>query len=121
MRRRAWAGLIAQVAFVASWAAAASWISTFGGRLDDLLSTSGVLALILAGVFLSFATRRTAGWRRRAPPTRWTMLGLFGVTVADAIGGHHGLGGLFERLITLIAAAWIGAVAVGVLRRTRQR
>ena len=95
-------------------------VSNTGGMLDNTLSTYGVLALVLAGIFLSFAMRRTATWRGWAWPTRWTMVVLFGVALADAIGMHYGLGGLFERLIALIGAIWIGALAVAILRRNRQ-
>jgi hypothetical protein len=70
-------------------------LANTGGQLDSTLTTGGVLALVLAGLLLSFAMGRTAGWRRWAWPTRWTMLVLFGVTVAVA-------------------------VAVGILRRTRR-
>ncbi|MBV9794306.1 MAG: DUF998 domain-containing protein [Actinobacteria bacterium] len=94
-------------------------ISNLGGQLDNTLSTYGVLALIVAGVFLSFAMRRAATWRGWAWPTRWTMLALFLVTFADAIGSHYGAGGLFERMIALIGAAWLAALAVAVLRRAR--
>ena len=92
-------------------------ISNLGGRLDDTLSTYGVLALVVAGLFLSFAMRRAATWRRWAWPTRWTMLALFCVTFADAIGSHYGLGGLFERLIALIGATWLAGLAAAILRR----
>jgi hypothetical protein len=61
-------------------------LANTGGQLDSTLTTGGVLALVLAGLLLSFAMGRTAGWRRWAWPTRWTMLVLFGVTFADAIG-----------------------------------
>jgi hypothetical protein len=47
------------------------------------------------------------------------VLLLLCVTFGDIIGGHHGLGGLFERLLALLGA-WLGAVAVGILRRTRK-
>jgi hypothetical protein len=95
-------------------------IATTGGMLDNTLSTYGVVALILAGIFLSFAMRRAATWRGWAWPTRGAMVVLFGVAVADAIGQHHGLGGLFERLIALIGAVWLGSLAVAVLRRNRK-
>lgn len=95
-------------------------LSNTGGRLDDILTTFGVLAMIVAGILLSFAMRRAAGWRRWARPTRAAMLLLFCATCGDIIGSSHGVGGVFERLIALTAAAWLGAVAVGVLRRTRQ-
>jgi hypothetical protein len=95
-------------------------ISNLGGQLDNTLSTYGVLALVVAGVFLSFAMRRAATWRGWAWPTRWTMLALFLVTFADAIGSHYGLGGLFERMIALIGAIWLASLAVAILRRTRK-
>jgi hypothetical protein len=98
----------------------AKQIANTGGMLDNTLSTYGVLALVLAGIFLSFAMRRAATWRGWAWPTRWTMVLLFGAAFADAIGQHYGLGGLFERLIALIGAIWLGALAVAVLRRQRQ-
>jgi hypothetical protein len=95
-------------------------IANTGGQLDSTLTTGGVLALILAGLLLSFAMRRTATWRGWAWPTRWTMLALFFVAFADAIGSHYGLGGVFERMLALIGAAWLAAVAVAILRRTRR-
>jgi hypothetical protein len=95
-------------------------IANAGGQLDNTLTSGGVLALVLAGFLLSFAMRRAAGWRGWAWPTRWTMIVLFCVAFADAIGSHYNLGGFFERMLALIAAAWIAAVAVGVLRRTRK-
>jgi hypothetical protein len=48
------------------------------------------------------------------------MIVLFGVTFADAIGSHYSLGGFFERMLALIGAAWLAAVAIAVLRRTRR-
>ncbi|HEX4254342.1 MAG TPA: hypothetical protein VH089_04590, partial [Streptosporangiaceae bacterium] len=90
------------------------------GMLDNTLSTYGVLALVLAGIFLSFAMRRAATWRGWAWPTRWTMVLIFGAAFADAIGQHYGLGGLFERLIALIGAIWLGSLAVAILRRNRK-
>lgn len=95
-------------------------IANTGGKLDNILTTGGVLALILAGLLLSFAMRRTAGWRRWAWPTRWAMVVLFCVAFAVPIGSRYNLGGFFERMLALIGAGWIAAVAVGVLRRTRE-
>src|SRR6201995_1421471 len=98
----------------------AKQIANTGGMLDNTLSTYGVVALVAAGLFLSFAMRRAATWRGWAWPTRWTMVLLFLAAFADAIGQHYGLGGLFERLIALIGAIWIGSLAVAILRRNRR-
>jgi len=95
-------------------------LSNSGGRLDDVLTTFGVLAMIVAGILLSFAMRRTASWRGWAGPTRAAMFLLFCFTCGDIIGSSHGVGGAFERLIALTGAVWLAAVAVGVLRRTRK-
>jgi len=92
-------------------------IANTGGMLDNTLSTYGVVALVAAGLFLSFAMRRAATWRGWAWPTRWTMLALFCAAFADAIGSHYGLGGLFERLIALIGATWLAGLAAAILRR----
>ena len=95
-------------------------VSNFGGQLDNSLTTLGVLAFVLAGFLLSFAMRRAATWRGWAWPTRWAMVVLFLVAFADAIGGHYGLGGFFERLIALIGAIWLFSLAVAILRRLRR-
>src|ERR1700753_1039683 len=52
-------------------------IANTGGMLHHTLSPHGVLALVLAGIFLSCAMRRAATWRGWAWPTRWTMVLLF--------------------------------------------
>ena len=98
----------------------AKQIANTGGMLDNTLSTYGVVALVAAGIFLSFAMRRLTTWRGWAWPTRWTMVLLFLAAFADAIGQHYGLGGLFERLIALVGAIWIGSLAVAILRRNRR-
>jgi hypothetical protein len=98
----------------------AKQIANTGGMLDNTLSTYGVVALVAAGLFLSFAMRRLTTWRGWAWPTRWTMVLLFLAAFADAIGQHYGLGGLFERLIALVGAIWIGSLAVAILRRNRR-
>lgn len=94
-------------------------VASTGGQLDGTLTTAGVLAVVVAGLLLSFAMRRAPGWRRWAWPTRWTMIVLFCVAFADAIGSNYSLGGFFERMLALIGAGWIAALAIGILRRTR--
>ncbi len=97
-------------------------ISNSGGKLDDTLTSVGVLLFVLAGIFLAAAMRRIPGWRRWAWPARWTAILVFALTMADAqFGGTaplvgSGLSGLFERLLAAAAAAAVAALAIGILR-----
>jgi len=122
-------GVLAAV-FVA--AAFAPPLAASGLALGELARHPlGVPGMVLAlAQTLPLAVRRrcpalslavvAVAWRGWAWPTRWTMLALFCAAFADAIGSHYGLGGFFERLIALIGAGWIAAVAVGILRRSQQ-
>jgi len=89
-------------------------ISNSGGKLDDALSSIGLLLLVLAGFFLAAAMRRIPGWRAWAWPARWTAVLIFALTIADAVGS--GLSGLIERLLAAAAAAGVAALAIGILR-----
>ena len=97
-------------------------ISNSGGKLDDTLTSVGVLLLVLAGFFLAAAMRRTLGWQAWSWPARWTAVLIFGLIIADAqFGGTaplvgSGLSGLFERLLAAAAAAAVAALAIGILR-----
>jgi hypothetical protein len=104
---------------------AAKAVSNSGGKLDDALTSIGVLLLVLAGFFLAHAMRRMPGWQAWAWPARWTAVLILALTLADAQFGRRGslvgsgLNGLFERLLAAAAAAAIAALAVGILRRSR--
>jgi uncharacterized protein DUF998 len=92
-------------------------LSNSGGKLDDALSSIGLPLLVLAGFFLAHAMRRIPSWQAWARPARWTAALLLVLLAANI--PHSGLGGLFERLAAAAAAAAIAALAVGILRRSR--
>jgi hypothetical protein len=94
-------------------------LSNSGGKLDDILTSIGVLLLVLAGFFLAHAMRRIPGWQAWARPTRWTAVLILALTIADVLTQNSGLSGLFERLVAATGAAAIAALAAGVLRRSR--
>jgi hypothetical protein len=91
-------------------------LSNAGGKLDDALTSIGVLLLVAAGFFFASAMRRVPGWQAWAWPARWTAVLLIVFTLGEAASR---LSGLFERLVAATAAAAIAALAVGILRRTR--
>ncbi len=98
-------------------------ISNSGGKLDDTLTSLGVLLFVLAGFFLAAAMRRVPGWQAWAWPARWTAILIFALIIADAqFGGTaplvgSGLSGLLERLLAAAAAAAVAALAIGILRQ----
>ncbi|WP_344277948.1 hypothetical protein [Actinomadura napierensis] len=95
----------------------ARMISNSGGKLDNALTSIGLLVLVLAGFFLAHAMRRIPGWQPWAWPARGTAV-LF-LTLGAASVMDPGLSGLFERLFAATGAAAIAALAVGILRRSR--
>jgi len=101
---------------------AARAMSNSGGKLDDTLTSAGVLLLVLAGFFLAAAMRRVPGWQRWAWPARGTAVLIFALIMADAqFGGTaplvgSGLSGLVERLLAAAAAGAVAALAIGILR-----
>jgi len=96
---------------------AARALSNAGGKLDDILTTGGLLLLVAAGFFLAHAMARIPGWQAWARPARWTAVLILALLAADV--ADSGLNGLFERLVAATGAAAIAALAVGVLRRSR--
>jgi hypothetical protein len=91
-------------------------VSNPGGKLDENLTTIGVLLLVAACFFLAHAMRRIPSWQAWARPTRWTAVLILVLLAANI--PHSGLGGLFERLLAATLAAAIAALAVGILRRS---
>jgi hypothetical protein len=94
----------------------ARMISNSGGKMDNTMTSIGVLALVLAGFFLAHAMRRMPTWQAWAWPVRLTAILLLVFTVGDVAVAS--LSGLFERLVAATAAAGLAALAVGILRRS---
>jgi hypothetical protein len=92
-------------------------LSNSGGKLDDTITSIGVLVLVLAVFILAHAMRRMPGWQAWVRPTRWTAVLILAFVVADI--ADSGLGGLFERLAATVGAVALAALAVGILRRSR--
>ncbi len=96
---------------------ATAQLTNFGGRLDAILSTIGVLLFVAAGFFLASAMKRTPGWHGWAWPARWVMILIIVLYIATGVLGAVGLSGLFERLLAATGAAGVALLAVGVLQR----
>ena len=96
----------------------AKQLSNFGGTMDDLFSTTGLILFVIAGFLLAAAMKRAAGWQPLVRPTRWLMALTILILLADATG-LAGLGGLWERLAALTGAAWIAILATATARRCR--
>jgi hypothetical membrane protein len=94
-------------------------LSNTGGQLDNVISSIGVLLLVIAAFFLAAAMRRTPGWEGWASPTRWTAVLITAFAVASVLTQGAGYTGLFERLVATAGAATLAVLAVGVLRWTR--
>ena len=92
-------------------------LSNSGGKLDDIVTSIGVLLLVAAAFFLAHAMRRMPGWQAWARPARWTAVLILAFAAADV--ADSGLSGLFERLLAATVAAAIAALAAGILRRSR--
>ncbi|MFC1414081.1 DUF998 domain-containing protein [Streptacidiphilus sp. N1-12] len=95
--------------------------ATFGGALDTVLSTLGVVALIAAGFCLASATKRVPGWSDYTRATRRATIAMIVLFVLDGATQSIGLSGMFERLIALAGAVAIITLARIVLRTTAPR
>ena len=93
----------------------AGQLANAGGKLDALLSTVGLVLLVVAGFLLASAMRRVPAWRGVSRPTRWVTALVVLLLLATLLVPD--LGGLTERLLALGAAAAVGALAVAVRRR----
>jgi hypothetical protein len=97
-------------------------VSNAGGKLDGNLTALGVLLLVLAAFFLAYAMHRVPGWQAWARPTRWMGVLIVGLTVLEEVTKWNtGVYGLYERLIAATAAAAIASLAIGILRRSRDK
>ncbi|HWC79829.1 MAG TPA: DUF998 domain-containing protein [Pseudonocardiaceae bacterium] len=93
-------------------------LATSGGAMDSILSNLGVLALAISGFFLSAALRKLPAWAGWARATLIGTVVFVLVGLADVYFSGANLGGFGERLVALIGAAGITALAIGVVRRT---
>jgi len=94
-------------------------VANTGGLLDLVLSTAGLVALVVAGFLLAAAMARLPQWRGWVRPTRWATVVILVLLAADGLSGPAGLAGLFERLLAAAGAAAIAALGTGVWRRAR--
>ncbi|HET8931570.1 MAG TPA: DUF998 domain-containing protein [Acidimicrobiales bacterium] len=94
-------------------------LSNTGGKLDNAISSLGLLLLVIAAFFLAGAMRRTHGWEGWASPTRWTAVVITSLGVASVLTQDAGYTGLFERLVAVTGAAALAVLAIGILRQTR--
>jgi hypothetical membrane protein len=94
-------------------------LSNVGGQLDNVISSIGVLLLVIAAFFLAAAMRRTPGWEGWARPTRWTAVLIIAFAVASVLTQGAGYSGLFERLVAVTGAVALAVLAIGILRRTQ--
>lgn len=93
-------------------------LANTGGKLDNAISSLGLLLLILAAFFLAAAMRRTHGWESWARPTRWTAVLITAFGIASVLTQQAGYTGLFERLVAATGAAALAVLAIGIVRRT---
>jgi len=94
-------------------------VANTGGLLDLVLSTAGLVALVVAGFLLATAMARLPEWRGWVRPTHWVTVVIVVLLAANGLSGPAGLGGLFERLLAAAGAAAIAALGTGVWRRAR--
>jgi hypothetical membrane protein len=94
-------------------------LSNTGGVLDNVISSIGLLLLVIAAFFLAAAMRRTRGWENWASPTRWTAVLIIAFAVISVLTQEAGYTGLFERLVADVGAAALAVLAIGILRATR--
>jgi hypothetical protein len=91
--------------------------ANLGGKLDNTLSTLGILLFIAAAFVLASAMERTPGWRGWVWPARWVGIVFVALLVAFVVAEPADLGGLFERLLAGFGSVAIGALAWRIARQ----
>jgi len=93
-----------------------SQTANLGGTLDAVLSSVGVVAFMISCFILAAALTKIPHWKPLAWPARITgvviALAMFAIAPTQEIG----LGGLMERIVALVGAAALAAVALRVMR-----
>jgi hypothetical protein len=87
-----------------------------GGKIDTMITPTGILLFVAAALVLAAAMKRAPGWQRWAWPFRGVGIG-FAVLLFAFVSAPAGLTGLFERLLAAFGAAAIAALALGIARR----
>jgi len=90
--------------------------ANLGGKIDTMITPTGILLFVAAALVLAAAMRRAPGWQRWAWPARGVGIG-FAVLLFAFVNAPAGLTGLFERLLAAFGAAAVAALAVGIARR----
>jgi hypothetical protein len=88
-----------------------------GGKIDTMITPTGILLFVAAALVLAAAMKRAPGWQRWAWPFRGAGLG-FAVLLFVFVDAPAGLTGLFERLLAAFGAGAIAALALGIARRS---
>ena len=91
--------------------------ANLGGKLDNALSTIGILLFIAAAFVLGSAMRRAPGWRSSVWPARGVGIAFALLLVAFVAGESADLGGLFERLLAGFGSLAIATLAWRIARR----
>ena len=92
-----------------------SQTANLGGSLDAVLSSAGVVAFMVACFILPAAMKNIPQWKRAVWPTRFVGIVIGLAMFAIAPTQEIGLGGLMERIVTLVGARAIAAAALWVL------
>lgn len=95
-------------------------VSNLGGTMDNILSSAGIVLFVVACFFLAPALRRLPEWRQWAWPTRAVAIAMIICALLDTATQQSGLGGFFERLLALLGAGLLFAIAVRVVRLPRR-
>ncbi|GAB7045517.1 DUF998 domain-containing protein [Catenuloplanes indicus] len=90
--------------------------ATLGGKIDTMITPTGIVLFAIAALVLAAAMKRAPGWERWAWPFRGVAVG-FAVLLFAFVNAPAGLTGLFERLLAAFGAAAIAALALGIARR----
>lgn len=95
---------------------AASQLSNVGGKLDTILTTTGIGLFIAAAVFLSVAMAKVEGWSSWVWPTRAVAAAVLAVFLADDALLGSGLDGILERVLAALGAVSIAVLAAEIAR-----
>ncbi|WP_433222212.1 DUF998 domain-containing protein [Dactylosporangium sp. CS-047395] len=90
--------------------------ANLGGKIDTMITPTGILLFVVAALVLAAAMKRAPGWERWAWPYRGVALGFF-VLLFVFVNAPADLTGLFERLLAAFGSGAIAALALGIARR----